>query len=170
MAEQHINTFENGMTSDVSVIYQPNGTYRYMKNCQLISQDGNNFVIKDCMGNVKLFTINTPYSGTTATLGTTPCPIGFISFPDQLYVFSTNNATELGGYGEIGVFDYQPYGEGWRPEAFSRDDANDGYRVLYHSTGLNFTKLRQIEGFAFEENDINPIGHGVVPKVAVVPL
>lgn len=152
MAEQHINTFENGMTSDVSVIYQPNGTYRYMKNCQLISQDGNNFVIKDCMGNVKLFTINTPYSGTTATLGTTPCPIGFISFPDQLYVFSTNNATELGGYGEIGVFDYQPYGQGYRPEGFSRDDANEGYRALYHSTGLKFTQLRQIEGFAFEEN------------------
>jgi len=152
MAEQHINTFENGMTSDVSVIYQPNGTYRYMKNCQLISQDGNNFVIKDCMGNVKLFTINTPYSGTTATLGTTPCPIGFISFPDQLYVFSTNNATELGGYGEIGVFDYQPYGEGYRPEAFSRNDGKEGYKVLYHSTGLKFTQLRQIEGFAFEEN------------------
>jgi len=154
MLEQHINTFEKGMTRDVSVIYQPNGSYRYMKNCQLISQDGNNFTIKDCMGNVKLFTINTPYITNYSTRDVSPTILGFISFPDKLFVFSTND-TSTGGYGEIGYFDYQPYGEGYRPTTGGRTtDQNPGYIPIYHHADLNFTTLYQIEGFGVEENEV----------------
>lgn len=153
MIEQHINTFEKGMTSDVSILYQPDGTYRYMKNCQLISQDGNNFVIKDCMGNIKTFTINRPYDATYSANGTAPCPIGFISFPDELVVFSTNDVSEGGGYGEIGLLRYFPYGEGYQP-LDENNHLNAGYVPLYHSADLNFSKLHQIEGFAFEENSV----------------
>ncbi len=60
-----INTFSKGMTSDMNILYQPDGTYRYMKNCSLISQDGNNFVIKDCLGNSLMFEINIPYIDVT---------------------------------------------------------------------------------------------------------
>ena len=61
MVEKFINMFDKGLNMDYNVLYQPDGTYRYMKNCSLISQDGNNYVIKDCLGNVQVFTINYPY-------------------------------------------------------------------------------------------------------------
>jgi hypothetical protein len=161
---EHVNTFNKGMTSDANVLYQPDGTYRYMKNCSLISQDGNNFVIKDCMGNTKLFEINVRYkqltTGTpnTVTYDTLPTIIGFISFPNKLIVFSTNaegidiNGDPIPGYGEIGELNYTTYGEGIQPIPVFGED-NTGYVPLYHSADLNFTKLHQIEGFAYEEND-----------------
>jgi hypothetical protein len=152
MIGQHENTFGKGMTSDVSILYQPDGTYRYMRNCQLITQDGNNFTIKDCMGNLKTFRINRPYDADYATEGTYPCPIGFISFPDELVVFSTNDTSEDGGYGEIGLLRYFPYGEGYQPVDANNGQLNVGYVPLYHHIDLNFSKLFQIEGFAFEEN------------------
>ncbi len=154
---EHVNTFEKGMTSDVSVFYQPDGTYRYMKNCSLISQDGNNFVIKDCMGNVKMFEINIPYAtyeaiGPVTTYSIPPMIIAFISFPDKLVVFSTSDETEGGGYGEIGIIEYTNYGEGIQPIITANQD-NYGYRPIYHHESLHFTKLRRIEGFAYAEND-----------------
>lgn len=154
---QFVNSFSKGMTSDVSLLYQPEGTYRFMKNCSLISQDGNNFVIKDCMGNVKLFEINIRYVNITAgptavTYDTIPTIIGFISFPNKLVIFSTNDDTEGGGYGEIGIINYTTYGEGIQPVSVTGED-NAGYIPIYHHASLHFTKLRQIEGFAYEEND-----------------
>lgn len=140
------------MTSDVSIIYQPPGTYRYLKNCQLISQDGNNFVIKDCLGNVLFLEINIPYATSAPTYQANPMIIGFISFTNRLIVLSTNSETETGGYGEIGEILYNNYGEGIQvPNTTGAD--NQGYRVLYHHASLNFTKLRRVEGFAYEEND-----------------
>lgn len=146
------------MTSDINILYQPDGTYRYMKNCSLISQDGNNFVIKDCMGNVKQFEINIPYesyvaAGPTLVYSTPPIIIAFISFPNKLVVFSTSDETEAGGYGQIGIISYTVYGEGIQPtQVFGAD--NQGYTPIYHHTSLHFTKLRQIEGFAYEESDL----------------
>lgn len=150
--QSYKNTFEKGMTKDYSVIYQPQGSYRHCVNCSLISQDGNNYVIKDCLGNVKTFSINIPYDEDETTFGVPPSPIGFISFPDTLIVFSTNNNTENGGYGEIGIINYQPYGEGVAPVIVA-GNMNNGYVPLYHHTGLNFTTLQQIEGFGFQENE-----------------
>ena len=155
---QHVNTFNKGMTSDVSIVMQPDGTYRYLKNCQLISQDGNNYTIKDCLGNTRIFQINIPYAtfngvGPTITFQTAPIPIGFISFPDTLVVFSTNVATEGGGYGEIGKIVYDTYGQGIQPRAASPTNTYSGYVPLYHHASLNFTKFRQIEGFAYEETE-----------------
>jgi len=152
MVQSFVNTFNKGMTSDISVIYQPDGTYRFMKNCTLISEDGNNFTIKDCMGNVKVFVINTIFDAVYTVYDTPPSPIGFISFPDKLVVFSTNNATETGGYGQIGLIKYFPYGGGVQPVVVANNQ-NAGYVPLYHHADLNFTKLRQIEGFGFEENE-----------------
>jgi len=152
MVQSFVNTFNKGMTSDISVIYQPDGTYRFMKNCTLISEDGNNFTIKDCMGNVKVFVINTIFDAVYTDYDTPPSPIGFISFPDKLVVFSTNNATETGGYGQIGLIKYFPYGGGVQPVVVANNQ-NAGYVPIYHHADLNFTKLRQIEGFGFEENE-----------------
>ena len=158
MAKQHINTFNKGMTSDMNILYQPEGTYRYMKNCSLISQDGNNFVIKDCMGNVLTLEINvrqvelTLGAPNTVTYSTLPMIIAFISFPNKLVIHSTSDETEGGGYGEIGVISYTVYGEGIQViNVFGAD--NQGYTPLYHHEDLHYTKLRKIEGFAYEEND-----------------
>jgi hypothetical protein len=150
--QSHINTFNKGMNKDYNVLYQPDGTYRHCVNCSLISQDGNNYVIKDCLGNVKTFTINIRYINEDS-FDTAPMPIGFISFPDVLIVHSTNDETESGGYGEIGRIDYLPYGEGVSPTIVSGNN-NAGYTPLYHHASLNYTKLQQIEGFAFQENEV----------------
>lgn len=158
---EHINTFNKGMMSDMNVIYQPDGTYRYMKNCQLISQDGNNYVIKDCLGNVQKFTINRRYKDIYTDYDIYPMCIGFISFVDQLIVFSTNaqgytgnDQDPVGGYGEIGVINYNNYREGIEPNVVY-GNYNDGYVPLYHHSSLNFSMLKQIEGFAYEENSLS---------------
>lgn len=163
--ESHINTFEKGMNKDFNVLYQPEGTYRNCVNCQLISQDGNNYVIRDCLGNVKVFNINIPYDATTDpavppfVFQSAPMPIGFISFPDKLVVFSTNSEGEgtgvsPAGYGEIGLIKYETYGEGIQPITETPPNTYAGYVPLYHHVSLNFTKQRQIEGFAYAENDV----------------
>lgn len=151
--QSHINSFEKGMIKDYNILYQPDGTYRHCVNCSLISQDGNNYVIKDCLGNVKTFSINIRYGTSSNNFDLPGTPIGFISFPDKLIVFSTNDNTETGGYGEIGIIKYLPYGEGIAPLAIVGND-NDGYVPLYHNKNLKFTILQQIEGFAFQENDL----------------
>lgn len=160
--ESHINTFDKGMNKDYNILFQPEGTYRNCINCQLVSQDGNNYVIKDCLGNVKLFNINIPFATfvagapPTVTYQAAPMPIGFISFPDKLIVFSTNDETETGGYGEIGMIQYDTYGEGIQPINNASGNLNTykGYVPLYHHVSLKFTKQRQIEGFAYAENDV----------------
>lgn len=155
---QHINTFNKGMTSDMNILYQPDGTYRYMKNCQLISQDGNNFVIKDCLGNVLIFELNIPYitvtpgAPNTFARGTYPMAIGFISFPDKLVVLSTNSEIDGGGYGEIGVLNYVGYGQGISPIPVAGNE-NNGYVPLYNHIDLNFSLMHRIEGFAYQETD-----------------
>lgn len=143
------------MTSDVNVVLQPDGTYRYMRNCQLISQDGNNYVIKDCLGNILTFTINPPYTGpgTPPVVGILPMPIAFLSFPDKIIVLSTNNNDSTGGYGEIGMIQYLPYGEGVQPLTIA-GEYNAGYIPLYHSVDLKFSQLHRIKGFSFIENDL----------------
>jgi len=158
--EQHINTFQKGMVRDPNVIFQPDGTYRYAKNCQVVSQDGNNWTITDALGNTRIFQINIPYATytvpagvPTVTYATTPMVIGLISFTDKLVVFSTNDETESGGYGEIGLIYYDTYGEGVQPKAQSPTNTYSGYKPLYHHVSLKFTKQRQIEGFAFDESE-----------------
>ena len=149
------NTFQNGLSSDYNVVYQPDGTYRYMKNCSLVSQDGNNYVVKDCLGNLLTFIINSPYSGTYATVDTLAMTIGFISFPDKLIVFSTNNhSSTVGGYGEIGVIKYLPYGEGIQPQDDGNNQYHVGYVPLYHHANLNFSQFYRIKGFSFIENEL----------------
>jgi len=154
---QHINTFEKGMNKDFNILYQPDGTYRNCVNCQLISTDGNNYTIKDCLGNVRVFYINIPYTSYDPIAGITfaevPRPIGFISFPDELIVFSTNDDSEAGAYGEIGRIQYNTYGEGIQPKPSSPTNTYSGYVPLYHHISLKFTIQRQIEGFAYEETE-----------------
>lgn len=150
--QSHTNLFDKGMTKDYNILFQPDGTYRHCVNCSLVSQDGNNYVIKDCLGNVKTFILNPRYGVSSTTFDVAPTPIGFISFPDILIVFFTNNSTEGGGYGEIGRIDYLPYGEGVQPKSVVGAN-NAGYTPIYHHSSLKFTTLQQIEGFAFQENE-----------------
>jgi len=148
------NTFENGMNSDFDPIFQPKGTYPYMVNCNLVSQDGRNYTIKDCLGNTFLLTINEPYDPITfPSFGPLPTPIAFISFPDKLIVLSTNDITTTGGYGEIGMIKYLPYGEGIRAEAIAAE-RNAGYIPLYHHADLDFSQLYKADGFSFIENEL----------------
>ena len=148
----HINSFSKGLTKDYNVLLQPDGTYTNCYNCNLIWQDNDNYAVKDCLGNVLTFSLNTRYGDSSTTFDTPCTPIGFISFPDVLVVFSTNNATEPGGYGEVGIVEYLPYGEGVMPKAVAGQN-NAGYTPIYHHSNLNFTILQQIEGFAFQENE-----------------
>lgn len=159
--EQHINNFFKGLNSDFQLTLQPDNTYRYLKNCQLISQDGNNYTIKDCLGNTRIFRINIPYATFTAgtpnvyTYQTPPMVIGFLSFPDKLIVLSTNySAATGGGYGEIGMITYAGYGQGIQPTDTLTDNLNEGYTPLYHSANLNFSQQHRVEGFTFPENEI----------------
>jgi hypothetical protein len=113
MAEKFVNTFEKGMNKDLSPILQPPGTYTNMINCSLISQDGNNYTVKDTLGNLLTFTINPPYVTDKDHIGVLPMPLAFISFPNRLIVLSTNyegTSPETGGYLEIGEIKYYPYG------------------------------------------------------------
>jgi hypothetical protein len=155
---EHINTFSKGMTSDMNILMQPDGTYRYMRNCSLISQDGNNFVVKDCLGNTLIFELNIPYfdyddtDPGNWTYETYPMAIGFISFPNKLIVLHTNSDVDGGGYGEIGVLNYTTYGEGITPITITGSE-NNGYVPLYGHIDLKFSKMHRIDGFAYEEND-----------------
>lgn len=148
------NTFQKGLNSDYQILYQPDGTYRYLKNCQLISQDGNNYAIKDCLGNTVIFTINPPYYTTFAGVGVNPTPLAFISFPNKLIVLSTNydGSSAVPAYIEIGKLEYLPYGEGMQPKTVA-GQYNAGYIPLYHHASLKGDLRHRIEGFAFKENE-----------------
>lgn len=150
---EFINTFEEGMMQDVSIVEMPNNKYLYMKNCSLVSNDGNNFTIKDCLGNTLFVKVNIPYDATYPTLALAPMPIAFFSLPGELIVHSTNDEDgNGGGYGEIGVIRYLPYGQGWKPMPETGQQYS-GYTPLYHHASLNFSRKNKIEGYAFPEND-----------------
>lgn len=142
------------MTSDITPVEQPDGTYIYMKNCTLIGRNGSNYAVQDSMGNTKIFSLPIAYSDTfpAVTYQTEPCPLMFVSLPNgRLFVFFTNDETEDGGYGEFGEIKYWPYGEGIQPKTESWQ-SNAGYTPFYHHPDLNFSKLHMIEGYGFVES------------------
>lgn len=154
----HTNTFGGGMNKDSSVLLQPDGTYRDLRNFQLINSDGNNYTIKDAYGNRVIFTLPKAYNAVVANFQDAPMPIGFISFPDKLIVEFTNNESSSGGYGEIGVLFLTNIGQSIASDSQTITvGANtwtfDGYVPLYVHEQLKFSKMYKIEGFAFPEND-----------------
>lgn len=154
MPEIFENTFQKGLNSDFQIIYQPEGSYRYMKNCSLISQDGNNYAVKDVVGNTLLFTLNSPYDRFYTVVDAPPTPLAFISFPDRLIIISTNNADDnTVGYMEIGEVRMLPYGQGIKPESVV-GQYNSGYTPLYHHKDLNGSLNHRIEAFACSENEL----------------
>jgi hypothetical protein len=154
MPEIFENTFQKGLNSDFQIIYQPEGSYRYMKNCSLISQDGNNYAVKDVVGNTLLFTLNSPYDEFYTLVGAPPTPLAFVSFPDRLIIISTNNADDNNvGYMEIGEVRMLPYGQGIKPESVV-GQYNSGYTPLYHHKDLNGSLNHRVEAFAYSENEL----------------
>lgn len=154
MAEEFVNSFEGCMNKDSNPIVQSKGTYTNMVNCNLVSQDGNRYVVKDCTGNLLTFTLNSVYIPSSyVEFANPPTPISFISFPDRLIVLLTNNETELGGYGEIGEIKYYPYGNGFQPKTVT-GEFNSGYVPLYHHVNLLFSKMYMVDGFGFKESDL----------------
>ncbi len=151
------------MNKDSSVLLQPDGTYRDARNFQVINHDGNNYTIKDALGNRLIFTLPKAYDTIagippTATYQDAPMPIGFISFPDKLIVFHTNNESSSGGYGQIGVLYLTNIGQSIAsdPQTITvgvNTWTFDGYVPLYSHELLKFSKMYKIEGFAFPEND-----------------
>src|SRR5574343_863367 len=154
------NSFENGMNKDSNVLLQPSGTYRDLKNFQLINHDGNNFTIKDALGNRFIFQIPRGYDDLhpNVILEEPNMPIGFISFPDKLIIFSTNSESPTGGYGEIGICYLTNFGQSVAGEiktitVGASTFTFDGYVPLYRHKDLHFSKMYKIEGFGFKEND-----------------
>lgn len=146
MADTIINTFQGGIHQDSSFILQPDGTYRNLKNGMLISHDGNHYSLEISKGNRVILTLPTRYKSNVSNytdLDLIAMPIGFVSFIDKLVVFLTNNETDTGGYGEIGLI------------SFTRvnGDFRASYTPYYHHPNLNFSKFHMIEGFSFREND-----------------
>lgn len=138
-----INTFNGGLNQDVDYILQPDGTYRNMKNGMLVSMDGHHFTVELAKGNVKITDIKPRYTVDKTTYDVYPMPIGFVSFIDDLVVFSTNDTTDGGGYGEIGVIRFTRV----------QDQYLATYTPYYHHPNLNFSKAHAIEGFSYREND-----------------
>jgi len=159
MAEQFINNFNGGMFKDTSPMYQPDGTYRDLRNFEVVSHDGNTFSLKDSLGNRLIITIPPGYTDDSPlTLATPGMPIGFISFPDKLIVFSTSDETDGGGYGEIGQIYLTNIGQSVEAASVSLTLGNSavlysGYVPLYRHDDLKFSKMHKIEGFGFKEND-----------------
>lgn len=148
MADSVINTFEKGLHQDSPFMLQPDGTYRNMKNGMLISYDGNHYTIEMSNGNRNILTLPSRYSASTPPFPNLisddiPMSIGFSSFIDDLAVFHTNDSSDGGGYGEIGLI------------KFSRGNGDFAatYTPYYHHKGLKFSKKHQIESFSFKEND-----------------
>lgn len=146
---EHINRFFAGMFRDASPTNVPPNTYYSAVNCTLISANGTNYVIKDCLGNVKTFIIPKTYNSVTSSFLNPPIPMCFVSFPSELYVLFTTDAD----YGAIGRIKYLPYGEGVQPDT-ETGQAEDGFVTLYHSPDLNFSKEKRIEAFAFQETEL----------------
>lgn len=149
MAEQAItNTFSGGINQDVDFILQPDGTYRNMKNGMLISMDGHSYTVEISNGNKVINTLPIRYKDFNPRTGMVtydkaPMPIGFLSFIDELVVFSTNNTSDKGGYGEIGVMRFSKLQNGF----------TSTYTPYYHHPDLKFSKFHKIEGFSFRENN-----------------
>ena len=146
MADSVINTFEKGLHQDSSFMLQPDGTYRNMKNGMLISYDGNHYTIEMSNGNRNILTL--PSRLDLTELGVViddniPMAIGFGSFIDNLAVFHTNDESDIGGYGEIGLIKFDR----------TNGDFAATYTPYYHHKELNFSKKHQIESMSFKEND-----------------
>jgi len=149
------------MFKDTSPMYQPDGTYRDLRNFEVVSHDGNTFSLKDSLGNRLIITIPLIYSGSSPVTNQAPMmPIGFISLPDRLIVFSTNSEVDAGDYGEIGEVFLTNIGQS--VEAQDRtlvigpnigNYTYSGYVPLYGHDDLKFSKMHKIEGFGFKEND-----------------
>jgi len=164
MAEQAIiNTFSGGLNQDVDFILQPDGTYRNMKNGMLISMDGHSYTVEISQGNNVINTLPAIFKeydprNSNITFDKEPMPIGFISFPDKLIVFSTNDNSSTGGYGEIGQVYLTNIGQSVEAGDVSLDYGStayvwSGYVPLYRHESLNFSQMYKIEGFGFKEND-----------------
>lgn len=149
-----INTFQNGLHMDNNVVFQPEGTYRFLKNLQLVSNDGNNVVLKDTLGNREIILLDVPFASNLPTYQTEVMPIGFISFPDRLVVFHTNIESAIGGGGEIGQIFLTNIGQSVEAEnKVLMSQTFAGYVPMYYHELLNFSKMYKIEGFGFPEND-----------------
>ena len=158
MAE-HVNNFLNGLHKDNQPAYQPEGTYRDLKNFQLVNHDGNNWAFEDALGNRLIFEIPRRYNATTAAFDEYPMPIGFISFVDKIIVFSTNSESLNGGYGEIGRLYLTNFGQSADYETQTINVAPStfvytGYVPIYNHEDLNLSKQYKIEGFSFAENEV----------------
>lgn len=134
MPERHISTFEKGMARDVSLLGQPNGTYRRSINGRLIFNEDGTFSWENMKGTKFSFKIKDGYR-----------IIGWTSLSDKIIVFSTDNDN-----GEIGFVTVDENGLA---------GSSGGYKVLFNDANdpngdlLNFTTTKQIEARANKESD-----------------
>lgn len=143
------------MNQDNNVYYQPEGTYRFANNLQLVNHDGNNITLKDTLGNREIVLLDVPFASVIASYGAEPMPLNFVSFPDgRLIVFHTNSESTTGGGGEIGQMFLTNIGQSVEAENQTiMSQVFSGYVPLYYHDLLYFSKLYKIEGFGFSEND-----------------
>lgn len=143
------------MNQDNNVYYQPEGTYRFANNLQLVNHDGNNITLKDTLGNREIVLLDVPFASVIASYATEPMPLNFVSFPDgRLIVFHTNSESTTGGGGEIGQMFLTNIGQSVEADNQTiMSQVFSGYVPLYYHDLLYFSKLYKIEGFGFSEND-----------------
>ena len=124
----------NGMNSDSDPSVQPNDTYCYGLNGNLISQGNNKYSHESVKGTTIAFSLPN-YTSLSFPAVTSLIPHGFISLGNKLVVFSANEI----GDSQIGLV--------------TVNDAGTGiYEIKYHNNGLDFSLDHMIRGYGLVEN------------------
>jgi hypothetical protein len=135
MAVDITNTLENGLYSDNDPSLQPKGTYLKGQNGTLTSKGNNYYSFESLDGTI--FNFSLPLH---IVDGPKFIPIGWFRLGNRLIIHSTDDSSNKGGAGEIGIvlFDNKGFGI---------------YEAMYYHEDLKYTKQKMISGYALEEND-----------------
>jgi hypothetical protein len=124
----------NGMNSDSDPSIQPNNTYTYGSNGNLISNGGNKYTYESVKGTSVSFSL--PSYSNLSRIKYPLIPCGFITLGNKLTVFSVSEDGEC----QIGLVSFTDAGVGT-------------YKIKYHNADLGFSLDHMIKGFGIVEND-----------------
>lgn len=136
--QEQLENLSGGAHSDNDPSLQPQNTYRYGLNGNLITRDGNHFSFESVKGTVLSFTLPTHIDKSAPVF----MPIGMPSMGNYMVVYSTATTSAKGGDGEIGKVVFDEFGVGT-------------YTALYYHKDLNFSQAYMIgnECYGLPEND-----------------
>jgi len=149
MQEQVINTLEGGLITDMDPQYQPQGSYRSVRNMKLLNNGGSNYSLVSDTG--MLLALSIPRSTGNLVFWEI---IGWEAYEDlsvasnnlKVVVFLSTTNAPLAGWGQIGIFDINP------------TTNVSTYRTIYSHEDLNFNSIYSMNGVMiktiFETEDI----------------